>query len=219
MQIGGINQTSVTTTSGSSGNGSLGKDDFLKLLVEQIRHQDPLSPLSNEEYVSQLTQFSMLEQLQNMNGAFNSQLAMQQSVLNSQALDLLGLNVTAATSALHHEAGEDNAFSVHVDTAGDLEVRIRDSQGHLVYTEQLPNRQGDVKINWDGKSTEGHTMPTGDYSVEVVRIDDKGAAVQNFDVFVSGVVEGVDFSKGYAVLRIAGQEVPISSVVRIERGS
>lgn len=217
MQMSGVSPASITTTSGSSGNGILGKDDFLRLLVAQIRHQDPLSPLSNEEYVSQLTQFSMLEQLQNMNSAFSSQLAMQQSVLNSQALELLGLRVTAATSAIRHEAGEEHEFSVRVDTVGDLEVRIRDNRGNLVYSRRLEDRKGDVTIAWDGKKSDGGNLAPGTYSVEVVRVNEAGAAVENFTVFVSGVVEGVDFSQGYAMLRVAGQDVPISSVVRIER--
>lgn len=44
----------------------LGKDDFLKLLVTQLRHQDPLSPIADQEFIAQLAQFSALEQMQNV---------------------------------------------------------------------------------------------------------------------------------------------------------
>ena len=65
------------------GTSALGKDAFLQLLVTQLQYQDPLSPQSNEEFVSQLAQFSSLEEMQ----------AMTSSLANSQALSLVGKNV------------------------------------------------------------------------------------------------------------------------------
>lgn len=56
----------------------LGKDDFLKLLMAQIRNQDPLNPMDDREFITQMTTFSSLEQMMNMNNSIqllvNSQL-------------------------------------------------------------------------------------------------------------------------------------------------
>lgn len=61
-----------------TGNNSLGKDAFLQLLVTQLQHQDPTAPMDNTEYISQLAQFSSLEQTQNMTKAVENLLQSQQ---------------------------------------------------------------------------------------------------------------------------------------------
>lgn len=65
----------------SNNNGMLGKDAFLKLLVTQLRHQDPLNPMEDKEFIAQMAQFSTLEQMQELN----------KNILSSQeqTLDLL----------------------------------------------------------------------------------------------------------------------------------
>lgn len=63
----------------------LGKDDFLKLLVTQLKNQDPLNPMDDREFIAQLAQFSTLEQMQNMNSSFNA----------VRAINLIGKNIYA----------------------------------------------------------------------------------------------------------------------------
>jgi flagellar basal-body rod modification protein FlgD len=74
----------ATTTASTS----LGKDEFLKILVMQLANQDPLDPASDTDYISQLAQFSSLEQMQSLNSSFTT----------SQAYDLLGKYVYLETS-------------------------------------------------------------------------------------------------------------------------
>lgn len=68
--------------------GELGKNDFLNLLVTQLRYQDPLQPVDDKEFIAQMAQFSSLEQMQNMNG----------SMTKSQAFNLIGKVITATTT-------------------------------------------------------------------------------------------------------------------------
>ncbi|MFJ7696490.1 flagellar hook assembly protein FlgD [Lysinibacillus fusiformis] len=61
-----------------TGNSELGKDAFLQLLITQLQHQDPTNPMDDREFISQMAQFSSLEQMQNMTKAVESLLASQQ---------------------------------------------------------------------------------------------------------------------------------------------
>jgi len=68
----------------------LDKDDFLKILITQLQHQDPTNPMQDKEFIAQMAQFSSLEQMTNMASSFGK----LSSVLNSsEAQSLLGRNV------------------------------------------------------------------------------------------------------------------------------
>lgn len=82
VKNGEVEQKKAATTTKKS-NGELGKDEFLQLLVAQMKYQDPLNPASDTEFVSQLAQFSALEQMQNLN----------QTTMNTQAFSLVGKEV------------------------------------------------------------------------------------------------------------------------------
>jgi flagellar basal-body rod modification protein FlgD len=66
--------------------GDLGKDDFLNLLVTQLKYQDPLNPMDDKSFIAQMAQFSTLEQMQNMNSTFS----------HIKAFSLIGRNITAS---------------------------------------------------------------------------------------------------------------------------
>ena len=65
-------------------NAQTSRDEFLHLLVTQLRHQDPLEPIKQEDFLSQLAQFSTLEGIETLNSSFEQQLAIQQDLVQMQ---------------------------------------------------------------------------------------------------------------------------------------
>lgn len=108
-----VAETSPTYEQKASGD-TLDKQAFLQLLVAQMQYQDPLEPMDNTEYVSQLAQFSALEAMQNVD----------QSLINQNALNLVGKNVIMAVGS--------SEGNVTAEVAGKVDfVQIINGKAHL----------------------------------------------------------------------------------------
>ena len=82
-----------TITGARQGKQVLDKDDFLKILVTQLSHQDPTQPMEDREFIAQMAQFSTLEQMTNLNREFSQVMKLMAA---SQAVNLLGKTVEIA---------------------------------------------------------------------------------------------------------------------------
>ena len=116
-------QTQSNTETKSSNETGLGKDQFLKLLTTQLEYQDPMNPMDNKEFISQMAQFSSLEQMHNLNSTMGNFMSYQKL---SQASSLLGKQATVVDSA----TGEDITGTIDkvTMTDGSPKVVINDNQ-------------------------------------------------------------------------------------------
>ena len=78
------------TVNGRKASQELGKDDFLKLLITQLSHQDPTNPMDNTAFIAQMAQFSSLEQMNNMANGFDRMASLMN---NNDAVSTLGKTV------------------------------------------------------------------------------------------------------------------------------
>ena len=92
----GTTAASGTSSLVAAQNKTIGKDEFFKMLVAQLKNQDPLNPQDGSAFAAQLAQFSSLEQLSNLNTALTSQNLNMSNLLNAQSVSLIGKEVTAA---------------------------------------------------------------------------------------------------------------------------
>src|SRR3954454_14334575 len=116
----------TATTSVKGDNATLGKDDFLKLLVAQLQHQDPMNPTDNNEFMNQMTPYSTLEQVTNL---AKTNEAMAQTLTMGQSLGLLGKTVTyvgddgktAHTGVVEKVVTEGGVAKLTIDGVGDID--------------------------------------------------------------------------------------------------
>lgn len=218
-----IDQTSVVGgTPGVAGGRSAAalREDFLRLLVTQMRFQDPLNPLDGADFTAQLAQFSGLEQLQNISGqlqdSVDADMLLARTINNTLAATLLGKEITAVDNRLTY-AGEDVPvrFRLGAD-ARDVSVEILTESGDRLRTITLPTASaGDGLVIWDGRDNLGNRVPVGDYRVRIQALAADGAAGIEVQPVVVGRVEGVRFIGGNPVLLVDGREILFGSVLEI----
>jgi flagellar basal-body rod modification protein FlgD len=206
------------------GGSDVDKQAFLQLLVTQLRHQDPMSPVANEDFLAQLAQFSSVEQLQDINSGTQTGLLLQQSITNSLAATLIGKDVLVGTDNVSVKGGESVDFHFSLGGEGNVTASIFTNTGDLVRTievtgeDDLPLSSGEHGFTWDGKNESGDAVPDGSYSIIVEAADANGLAVpvQNY---LSGRVVGLRFAGGSAYIVIGSMEFSLADVIEIREAS
>lgn len=96
--VGTVEQYRKERMEGNHDPNALGKDQFLKLLITQLRYQDPINPIDDKEFIAQLAQFSSLEQMQNLNSNLGEMMFAQQKLTAlGQATQMIGKEVELFT--------------------------------------------------------------------------------------------------------------------------
>jgi flagellar basal-body rod modification protein FlgD len=195
---------------------TMGKEDFLKLLMAQLAHQDPLNPMENSEFVSQLSQFSSLEQLMGVNDNLGLIQVGQVGMTNGQVAGLIGKEVEANGSTL--TLTQQGPASINFDLGGvakEVEVRIRDANGNLVRTLKLGERAAGLNtVTWDGRDSMGNQVQPGSYSLEIQAKDASGAELAA-STRIKGTVTGVTYQGGVPLLEIGSATVRVGDVIAI----
>ena len=180
----------------------MGKDDFMLLLMSQLKYQDPIKPMDHHEFAAQLAQFSQLEQLSNIGTGINNLRTGQGDEAKLQALSMIGKRVQAAGNEIHMVTGNPVVLNPNVKEGTKLTVAsIYDGNGKIVREIDLSRRSGDDPILWDGKGQDGAALPSGNYSFRVHGVGANGEA-QEVGTELSGRVTGVDFVGTQPVLVI-----------------
>lgn len=210
------NQGPAKSGSTSEAVKSLGKNDFLKLLVKQLQYQDPLNPVENTDFTAQLAQFTTLETLSNIDENITQLGILQNSINNMNAMSFIGKQVNAKGNILNY-TGSDLNIDFSLDAlAAEVRVKIFAEDGTLVRTIERENvQEGNVQFVWDGTDHNGERVSEGRYRFFVQAADYEGNAVGTTS-YAAGVVTGIRYDKGITYLIIGNKEVNIADIDKIQ---
>ncbi len=192
---------------------ALGRDQFLRLLVAQLQHQDPLNPMEGTDFTAQLAQFSSLEQLFGVNESLTGiqeALSVQE---NGDLLDFIGKTVKAEDNTILVKDGSVVSGSYTLEDRADVTVVVYDSDGYEVRT-LYPGWQdaGEYDVDWDGRNNSGEIAEDGTYTFEVSAKDDADHYV-TVNTYVSGEVTGVTYEYGLPYLMIGDKLVSTNQTI------
>ncbi len=221
MAVQNVSNTSPVSplqqASGVSSSEQISQDDFLKLLITQLQNQDPLNPMDDQQFATQLATFNMLDQLVNINGTLSNMQASQ--TLGSQigAISLIGRNITANGSSvvLNGTGSASVAYKLGANAARTV-IQIQDSSGNLLRSIQSDNQKaGDQQILWDGKDNSGNQVGPGVYTFGVTAFDSNGNPV-GVTTQIQGTATGVNLSGSAPSVNIGALEIPLSGVQSVQ---
>lgn len=217
----GVSATSTRATQSSSTssttNTTLGKDDFLKLLMVQLQNQDPTNTVDNNAMLAQLAQFSALEQQQRTADLMETMLEITQRNEQLTAANYIGKTVRAKGYELSKEGSEvSTVYYSSNETIHSGKIYVYGPDGDIVYTEEIGSKQaGFYEFTWNGKNSAGKDMPDGQYTVAIQAKTEAGNTVL-VHTEVSGKVISAVTENGSTYLRLKdGRVVPLDNVYEV----
>lgn len=198
-----LNAQAKGASSASASTSEEVQNRFLKLLVTQLKNQDPLNPLDNAAVTTQVSQISTVTGIEKLNTTLESLLGTYNETQAMQATGLIGKNVLVPGSRLALANGSAAGGVSLAGPADRVTVKVLDATGSIVQSQDLGARDaGSFSFVWDGRNDAGQIMPPGNYrfTVNAVRGSDKVSS----EVLQLGTVSALVRREGGFALELAG---------------
>ncbi|RPH51292.1 MAG: flagellar hook assembly protein FlgD [Desulfobacteraceae bacterium] len=213
-------QLSVTGSDSSSSvkaKKDLGKEDFLNLLITQLKHQDPLNPMESQEFSAQLAQFSSLEQLSGMNETLLEIQKNLEANENENILDYIGKVVKTSDNTLSVTGGTVDSSVYSLNDSANVNISIYDALGAEIRSISAGLKEaGEHSVGWDGRDNDGNKVDDGVYSLRINAADQTGASVSS-DVYHTGEVTGVTNQNNVPYLMVGKKLVSPDQIIEVTK--
>ncbi len=205
----------VNTATAVENKTTLGKDDFLKLLLVELQHQDPTEPMDSEKILSQTSQLATLESAQNTNDALEKLATSLGASQQFSTIAAIGKTADLGSNAIGHDKGSASTFEVYFPeevSAGTIEVL--DGDGNIVSTLNVePNPAGVYQFDWDGTLGNGSAAESGVYYITASYTNGNGDALTTR--MGAYPIESVRFEDGVTLVKVGSAYVPLENIREI----
>lgn len=200
---------------------TLGKDDFLRIMITQMRHQDPTNPFKAEQMATEMAQFTSVEQLQNLNQGMAKLSTANQPLERMAMTGMIGKVVTVDRARFPHAEGQAEPISYQLPSnAKEVRVALISDKGETILEKSLgAQKAGENTFNWDG--LKGNTLPakSGEYMMKMEAVDEKDRPMR-LDSRKQARVIGVSFEGQEPIFLIGDaknqEKVSLKNIVRID---
>jgi flagellar basal-body rod modification protein FlgD len=197
------------------GGSTMGKEDFLTLLVAQLQNQDPLNPSDPTEFTAQLAQFSSLEQLFTVNETLGNLTSATSGQQQMSTLSLIGREAVFNSNSF--QLGSDSVTLGYdlAATADQVELHVQDKSGKSVAVLKPEDKSaGTHFVTWDGKDQNGSQVSPGDYTLSILALDTAKEGIKGQPLF-KGRITGVDLEPSGSVLVTTSGSFGIKNLVSV----
>lgn len=207
--------TSTSGTNAAKNGNTVNQADFMQLLVEQLKNQDPLNPLDSANFSAQLAQFSSLQQLTEINQSLKNAGSSGGTTGKFDAVSFLGREVQGKSDAITVQKGAATTLDYTLDQTSTVEAKILDASGGTVADLVLGSQQAGVHTFDLSTVPSAPKLGDGTYTLQLYAGDGKGTATP-VDTIGSGVVSGVDLSGDSPVLLIGDRRIALTDVRQVK---
>ncbi len=203
---------------------TLGKDDFLKIMITQMKNQDPTNPFKAEEMATQMAQFASVEQLQNLNNSVGKMANGGQPLERLAMTNLIGKTVTVDRERFVHNDNETSTLGFALDRDSKVtKLKIISEAGETILEKDLgPMKAGEQTFVWDGAKTNGMPVKSGNFLFRM-EATDPGERPIAMNSKSQAKVVGVAFDGPEGSLLVgdakAPQKITMRNVIRIDVGT
>ena len=196
----------------------LDRSAFLTLFTTQLKNQNPLDPMNNEAFVSQLAQFSSLEAMTGVRTSVDAMAADSKSEKFLLGSSLLGKKIERVGDLATIGVGGEITSNANLLKSADSAVfRIYDAAtDELVYTKNLKNLpEGTVDLTWNGQNEKGDEMPAGQYRLELIA--DRSGVSTTIPLINKQVITAVSWDQTLEELKVEMEDGSVLSMAEVGR--
>lgn len=205
---------------------SLGKDDFMKLLLVQLQYQDPTEPMDAEKILTQTSQLASLEASDNTKTALEKLTSSLGNTQQFSTIAAIGKRADLGSDAISHDEGSTSSFEMYFPkdvTSGT--ISITDNNGNQISTMDIAKQKdanGDVvatrdagvyKFDWNGQDSQGNAIKSGVYHINATYKSSDGT--KNTTRVGAYPIESVKFDQGNTYVKLGSSYVPLDSVKEV----